>query len=457
MGRYSGKKLHFIGLGGIGMSAIASILLKRGYNISGSDIAESAVLKKLEQDGARVFYTQSAQNITDDIDIVVLSSAIHADNEEYLAAVAKNKTVIHRSDMLAYLMEDKKAICVAGAHGKTTTSSMIALMLDMAQKEPTIIVGGEIRQLGSNAKYGKSELLVAEADESDGSFVKLHPWMTVVTNIECDHMDHYHNLAEIQDAFARFVALTGEKGVNIFCADSASALALAQKAPGEVLTYGFSDKAQMQGRNWQAKDGQNTAEVYYKGEYLGVLSLMVPGEHNIQNALGACACGLYLGLDFAQISAALSSFIGAKRRFQILTKAGGITVVDDYAHHPTEVAATIAAAQSCAPKRLIAVFQPHRYSRTLHLAKDFADCFHDVDQVILTDVYAAGEDQIEGVSSQLILDKVTNQHKSYVPLDDLEDTLLQTAQKGDIILMMGAGNIWRHSVKLAQMIEEKYK
>lgn len=457
MGRYSGKKLHFIGLGGIGMSAIASILLKRGYDISGSDIAESAVLKKLEQEGAKVSYTQGAQNITDDIDVVVLSSAIHPNNSEYLAAKAKNKTIVHRSDMLAYLMEDKKAICVAGAHGKTTTSSMIALMLDMAQKEPTVIVGGEIRQLGSNAKFGKSELLVAEADESDGSFVKLHPWMTVVTNIECDHMDHYHNLAEIQAAFADFVALTGEKGVNIFCADSSSAMALTAKAPGEVLTYGFSDEAMLQGRNWSAANGENTAEVYYKNEYLGKLSLSVPGRHNIENALGACACGLYLGLSFAEIAKALASFIGAKRRFQVLTKAGGITVVDDYAHHPTEVEATIAAAKSCNPKRLLAVFQPHRYSRTLHLAQDFAACFNDVDEVILTDIYAASEDPIEGVSSRLILDKVSNQHKSYVPLEELAEVLLQKAEKGDIILMMGAGNIWRHSVKLAQMLEEKYK
>lgn len=457
MGRYSGKKMHFIGLGGVGMSAIASILLKRGYNISGSDIAESAVLKKLEQDGARVFYTQEADNITDDIDIVVLSSAIHADNSEYQAAVAKNKQIVHRSDMLAYLMEDKRAICVAGAHGKTTTSSMIALMLDMAQKEPTIIVGGEIRQLGSNAKYGASDLLVAEADESDGSFVKLHPWMTVITNIECDHMDHYHNLEEIQAAFAEFVALTGKDGVNIFCADNANALKLAKDAPGEVLTYGFAAGATIQGRNLQIKNGRSTAEVYYKGEYLGILSLNVPGEHNMQNALAACACGVYLGLDFADIAKAIGSFIGAKRRFQVLSTAGDITVVDDYAHHPTEVAATIAAAQSCEPKRLIAVFQPHRYSRTLHLANDFAECFANVDQVILTDIYPAGEAPIDGVSSRLILDKVANEHKDFVPLESLEEMLLQYAQKGDIILMMGAGNIWRHSVKLAQMLEEKYK
>lgn len=457
MGRYSGKKMHFIGLGGVGMSAIASILLKRGYNISGSDIAESAVLKKLEQEGARVFYTQEAANITDDIDIVVLSSAIHQDNSEYQAAVAQNKQILHRSDMLAYLMEDKRAICVAGAHGKTTTSSMIALMLDMAKKEPTIIIGGEIRQLGSNAKYGASDLLVAEADESDGSFVKLHPWMTVVTNIECDHMDHYHNLEEIQAAFADFVALTGKDGVNIFCADNENALKLAQDAPGEVLTYGFIDGATVQGRNLQVKNGKSTADIYYKGEYLGVLSLSVPGEHNMQNALGACACGLYLGLDFTDIAKAIGSFIGAKRRFQVLSTSGDITVVDDYAHHPTEVAATIAAAQSCEPQRLLAVFQPHRYSRTLHLANDFAECFANVDQVILTDIYPAGEAPIAGVSSQLILDKVDSEHKAFVPLESLAETLLQYAQKGDIILMMGAGNIWRYSVKLAQMLEEKYK
>ena len=456
MGRYKGKKLHFVGLGGVGMSAIADILLKRGYDISGSDIAESAVLKKLEEKGAKVFYTQKKENITDDIDIVVLSSAIHEDNSEYLEAVAKNKEIVHRSDMLAYLMEDQRAICVAGAHGKTTTSSMIALMLDLAHREPTIIVGGEIRQLGSNAKYGKSDLLVAEADESDGSFVKLHPWMTVVTNIECDHMDHYHSLAEIKEAFAQFVALSGKEGVNVFCVDCPNARDLIKDAPGEVITYGFSDDAQVQGRNWQYIDGVNKADVYYNNQYLGELCLQVPGKHNIQNALGACACGLYLGLTFAEIKETLGQFIGAKRRFQILAKAGDITVVDDYAHHPTEVAATIAAAKGCKPKRLIAVFQPHRYSRVQHLAKEFAECFHDVDQVILTDIYPAGEAPIAGVSSQLILDGVDNENKRFIPLENLPQELLQVAQNGDIILMMGAGNIWRYSVKLAEMLKEQY-
>lgn len=457
MGRYKEKQLHFIGIGGVGMSAIADILLERGYRISGSDIAKSDRTEQLEAKGAKIAYKQVAENITDEIDVVVLSSAIHEDNEEYQAAVKQKKEIVHRADMLAYLMEEKKAICVAGSHGKTTTSSMISLMLWMADVDPTVIVGGEIRQMGSNARFGKSEYLVAEADESDGSFVKLHPWISMVTNIEEDHLDHYANLQEIKDTFAQFIGRTGEDGISILCADCKEALSLKDVAKGKVITYGFSEDAMVQGRNWRIEEDSNQADIYYDGAFLGTLKLQVYGKHNMANAIGAVACGLCLGLDFDVMKKGLAAFIGAKRRFQVLSTVGNITVVDDYAHHPTEVRATIEAALDKKPSRLICVFQPHRYSRTKFLAKEFAACFKGADQVILTDVYAAGETPMEGVSSQLILDYIDKDiHASLVSIENLNESLLGIVREGDMVLAMGAGNIWRNTKQLAEDLEQRY-
>ena len=349
------------------------------------------------------------------------------------------------------LMLDKQAICVAGAHGKTTTSSMIALMLEKAQKDPTIVVGGEISQIGSNAKSGNSDLLVAEADESDGSFVHLYPWMTVVTNIEEDHLDHYENIDAIREVFVEFVQKAGEDGVAVLNIDCAETKKLIDLAPGKVITYGFSRDAEVRAEEWW-QDGQDTYGKIYRGEeYLGEVHLRVPGQHNISNALATIAVGLELGLDFAEITSGLLEFTGARRRFQLVGEVNNIKIVDDYAHHPTEVAATIKTARELHEGRLFVVFQPHRYSRTMFFAEKFAESFDLADKIVLTEVYSAGEHLEEGAESTVILEKMAPGLDSELVLrEKLNEYLVQEVQPGDLVLMMGAGNICQNSAQLVE-------
>lgn len=448
------KHIYFIGIGGIGMSGIAEILLDFGYQVSGSDIKVSGVTERLQSKGAHVYIGQKAENITTAIDAVVRSTAIRENNPELMRAKELGIPLLHRSQMLAMLMEHKRAICVAGAHGKTTTSSMIALMLELAKKEPTIVVGGEIAQIGSNAKSGNSDILVAEADESDGSFLNLLPWMAVITNIEEDHLDHYKNLDEIRKAFIAFVQKTGTDGVAVLNYDCLETRAMIATAPGKVITYGFAEQAQLQARNWRQEDGCNVAEVYQQGTLLGTMRLHVPGKHNISNGLAAVAAGLELGMSFAEIVAGLAEFGGARRRFQLLGHVQDIQVIDDYAHHPTEVAATIQAARGIHSGRLVAVFQPHRYSRTKFLADKFAASFQFADAVILTNVYPAGEDISEGAESHVIIEQMT-QPVQLVSREQLNRYLLDFVQPGDMVLMMGAGNIWQNSVQLVEDLKHK--
>lgn len=436
------------------MSGIAEILLDFGYQVSGSDIKVSNVTERLQKKGAVIHIGQKAENITADIDAIVRSSAIRANNPELMRAQELGIEILHRSQMLAILMEDKRAICVAGAHGKTTTSSMIALMLELAGQDPTIVVGGEISQIGSNAKSGKSDFLVAEADESDGSFLNLLPWMAVITNVEEDHLDHYKNLEEIRRAFVAFVQKTGEKGVAVLNLDCAETRDMVSLAPGKVIGYGFADDAQLQGRNWRYEQGKNLIDVYWQGALLGTLALQVPGKHNISNGLAAIAAGLELGMSFADMAHGLAQFSGARRRFQLLGQIHDIQIIDDYAHHPTEVAATIQAARGVHQGRLVAVFQPHRYSRTKFLADKFAESFHLADEVILTDVYAAGEDRSEGSESDAIL-ACMQQPAQIVHREKLNAFLKEFVKPGDLVLMMGAGNIWQNSMQLVEDLKHK--
>jgi UDP-N-acetylmuramate--alanine ligase len=448
------KHIYFMGIGGIGMSGIAEILLDFGYQISGSDIRVSNVTERLQKKGAVIYIGQRAENITADIDAVVRSSAIRETNPELIRAKELGIEILHRSQMLATLMEDKRAICVAGAHGKTTTSSMIALMLELANMAPTIVVGGEISQIGSNAKSGRSDILVAEADESDGSFLNLLPWMAVITNVEEDHLDHYQDLDEIREAFVAFIQKTGPNGVAILNCDCPETRNMAALAPGKVIYYGFADDAQIQARNWHYEQGMNVADVYQDGQLLGTLQLQVPGQHNISNGLAAIAAGLELGMSFADMAAGLAQFGGARRRFQLLGAVHDIQIIDDYAHHPTEIAATIQAARGVHKGRLVAVFQPHRYSRTKFLADKFAESFQLADEVILTDVYAAGEDLSEGAESQVIFDCM-KQSAQLVHRENLNAFLLNFVQPGDMVLMMGAGNIWQNSMQLVEDLKHK--
>lgn len=448
------KHIYFIGIGGIGMSGIAEILLDFGYRVSGSDIKVSNVTERLQKKGATIFIGQKAENITTDIDYVVVSTAIRNTNEELIQVKSLGLPILHRSQMLAKLMEEKKAICVAGSHGKTTTSSMIALILELNKKDPTIVVGGEIAQIGSNAKSGKSEYLVAEADESDGSFLNLYPWMTVITNVEEDHLDHYKNLDAIREAFVSFVKLPDENGVAILNYDCEETRQMAQYAPGSVIGYGFASDAQVRGENWRQEQGENKVDVYHNDHLLGTLSLHVPGKHNISNALAAVAAGLEIGLQFEEMAKALREFHGARRRFQLLGVVQDIQIIDDYAHHPTEVAATIEAAKGLHTGRVVAVFQPHRYSRTKFLAEKFAQAFTNADAVVLTDVYAAGEDLSEGAQSDIIASYM-NRTVHRVSQGTLNEFLLDFVKPGDLVLMMGAGNIWQNSLQLVELLKQK--
>lgn len=448
--------IYFMGIGGIGMSGIAEILLDFGYRVSGSDIKISNVVERLQKKGATIYIGQRAENITEDIDYVVRSTAIRDTNEELVRVKELHLPILHRSEMLAKLMEDKKAICVAGAHGKTTTSSMIALAMELAQKDPTIVVGGEIAQIGSNAKSGKSQYLVAEADESDGSFVNLHPWMTVITNIEEDHLDHYKNLDAIRDAFRAFVQLPGANGVAILNYDCQETRQLALYAPGKVVSYGFSADAYIRGENYRQVQGENLVDVYQNDLLLGTLKLQVPGQHNISNALAAVAAGLEIGMSFSEIASGLQAFGGARRRFQLLGIVQNIQIIDDYAHHPTEVAATIEAAKGVHTGRVVAVFQPHRYSRTKFLAEKFAKSFANADEIVLTDVYSAGELLAEGAESDVIASHMERApHR--VAREQLNPFLVEFLRPGDMVLMMGAGNIWQNSVQLVEDLKQLQK
>ncbi|MBQ3206243.1 MAG: UDP-N-acetylmuramate--L-alanine ligase [Peptococcaceae bacterium] len=447
------KHIYFMGIGGIGMSGIAEILLDFGYRVSGSDIKVSNVTERLQKKGAEIYIGQRAENITADIDYAVRSTAIRETNEEYMRVKELGLPVLHRSQMLAKLMEEKKAICVAGAHGKTTTSSMISLAMELAGKDPTIVVGGEIAQIGSNAKSGNGDYLVAEADESDGSFLNLHPWMTVITNVEEDHLDHYQDLDAIRNAFIDFVKLPGESGVAVLNYDCPETRQLAQYAAGKVVSYGMADDAQVRGANVRQEQGESLVDVYQHGQLLGTLRLHVPGMHNISNALAAVAAGLEIGMTFDELAAGLKEFGGARRRFQLLGVVQNIQIIDDYAHHPTEVAATIEAAKGVHDGRVVAVFQPHRYSRTKFLAGKFAEAFDAADEVVLTDVYAAGEDLSEGAESDIIAQHM--QRPAHLVVREQLNKFLQGFVKpGDMVLMMGAGNIWQNSIQLVEDLKQ---
>lgn len=449
--------IHFIGIGGTGMSGIAKVLLELGYKVSGSDLNNSETTKRLEHNGALVFQGHKEENIKEGIDWVVISSAIPDDNPEIIKAKALNIPIIQRAQMLARLMENQKAICVAGAHGKTTTTSMISLVLEKNNLDPTVVVGGELNDIGGNAKLGRGEYLVAEADESDGSFLKLLPWSTVITNIENDHLDHYGSLENIISSFKEFITLSSEDGYSILCIDDPKVKELAGSVPGKLITYGLDNEARYRAENIKFIGTNTTADIYDHQDFLGTLNLNVPGRHNVVNALGAIAIGKELGLDFADINNALASFNGVQRRFQLLGKINGIEVVDDYAHHPTEIKATLNAAKNGYEGRVIAVFQPHRFTRTYYLAKEFAQSFNDADRVVLAEVYSAGEKPLEGVSTQLILD--------YMPKDidvryiqeraEIINHLVKIVEPGDVVLTLGAGNVWSIGVELVERLKKQ--
>lgn len=455
------KKIHFIGIGGVGMSAIAYVLLKRGFIVSGSDAAQGYMVNKLSKEGAMVYIGHAACQI-EDVDAVVVSTAIRDDNPELEEARRRKITVLHRSDVLAALINSGKGVAVAGAHGKTTTSSMLACICAESGIDPTAIIGGVVSSLGGNAINGKGDVLVAEADESDGSFLKFHPHIAVVTNIENDHLDHYGNEENIYKAFCQFLGNIVEGGKAILCFDNAKIRRMAQEAKTKIISYAIDyPEADYLAKNVVfGKDG-TSYDLYFHGEKLGKVELIVPGRHNVLNSLGALAAAIELGIGLDTAIASMKLFSGAKRRFETKGQINGVWVVDDYAHHPTEIKATLAAAKQTRPDRLMCIFQPHRYTRTQLLMEEFGGAFGDCDELILTEIYSAGEQPIPGICGQQLCEEVARrsaQKVVFIPeLSDIEGYLIENVKKGDLVITLGAGNIYTVGEKLVTDLKRGIK
>ena len=453
--------IHFIGIGGAGMSALAYVLIKRGYDVSGSDLNAGHMSAHLAEEGAMVYMGHDACQV-DDADAVVVSTAIHANNPELVAAKAKGLPVLHRSDVLAALLNNAKGVAVAGAHGKTTTSAMISCIAAESGIDPTIVIGGEVTSLGGNARNGAGPYVVAEADESDGSFLKFYPHLAVVTNIEDDHLDHYGTEENIYKAFKQFLGNITEGGKAILCADNAKVRRLAQETDKTVLTYGIEgEDADFVAKNITYGVNGTIYDLYCHNELLTQVHLIVPGRHNVLNSMGAFVAAREMGIAMEKILASLAKFGGAKRRFETKGKIEGVWIVDDYAHHPTEIGVTLKAARQTQPKRLLCVFQPHRYTRTQLLFDEFCASFVGCDELIIVDIYAAGEDPIEGVSSAKLAEGIhaaTGQKVQYIPrLAKAEEYLQAQAQAGDLIMTIGAGDVFKIGEELVRELERNAK
>jgi len=454
------QRLHFVGIGGVGMSGIARICLEMGQRVSGSDLAESILTRQLEDMGAEVHIGHDAALVGDDVSALVISTAIGQTNPEVQAAIRKNIPIIHRGRYLARLMEHKDGIAIAGAHGKTTTTAMIAQILEKSGMDPAFLVGAYVKSLTTNAKWGKGQYMVAEADESDGSFLYLNPKIVLVTNIEDDHLDYYGSQEKLNEAFVRFINNTPEDGAAVLCMDNPALVQLLPRLTNKRrLTYGTSPGVWLRGDNIRCERGLMKAEVYCEDQLLGTVQLKVPGRHNILNALGAIAVGLECGLEFSQMAKILEDFSGAHRRFEWIGMAGGIRIFDDYAHHPTEIKATIDAARLLNPGRIIVVFQPHRYTRTFLLADEFGDSFTAADELIILPIYSAGEKPMEGVSSDLIAQAVSRKTDKvpvqWTEFTEVVENLLAKLQPGDLVLTLGAGNIGKLGPQLLKALQEK--
>ncbi len=440
------QKLHFVGIGGIGMSGIAELLINLGYQVSGSDLKPSPVTDRLAALGGKIYIGHKAENVVG-TNVVVISSAVRADNVEVIEAKRLQIPVIPRVEMLAELMRLKYGVAIAGSHGKTTTTSMVATVLVNGGFDPTAVIGGRLNAFGSNAKLGKGDFLVAEADESDGSFLKLSPTIAIVTNIDREHLDHYANLEEIQAAFVSFVNKVPFYGAAVLCLDDPNIQAIIPQVERRIVTYGTSHQADLVASHIEFKDFGTCCEVRYKGNSLGTLRLRVPGEHGILNSLAAIATGLELEIAFEKIAAALATFQNADRRFQVRGKRNDILVVDDYGHHPTEIIATLSAARHACDRRIVTVFQPHRYTRTQALEEDFARAFYHADVLIVLPIYAASEEPIPGITAERLvqqIEKFGHRDVSYVPDFEAAQQLLQVKlQAGDLLLTLGAGDIWK--------------
>jgi len=430
------------------MSGIAELLLNLGYSVSGSDLRQSDITRRLQDLGGKIYQGHNGTWVGN-ADVVVISSAVRESNPEVIAAREAFIPVIPRAEMLAELMRLKKyGIAIAGSHGKTSTTSLVGWLLAEAGLDPTVVIGGKVNSLGTNAKLGEGEFLVAEADESDGSFLQLSPVIEVVTNIDLEHLDYYRDIDEIKEVFLQFINKIPFYGAVVLCLDDDNVASLLPRIKKRVITYGLTTQADISGRQLRSEGLTTTFEVCRGSEVLGEIMINSPGRHNVLNSLAAVVVGLELEIPFAKIIAALATFTGVQRRLQIKGEARGITVIDDYGHHPTEIKATLAAIRSAWPsRRLLVMFQPHRYTRTQGLFKEFCTAFHDADILILTDIYPASESPIEGVTAEnlMIGIKEHGQRQVYltVGVDDLAGLVQPMLEEGDIVLTLGAGDILR--------------
>ncbi|MBR9975734.1 MAG: UDP-N-acetylmuramate--L-alanine ligase [Bacteroidetes bacterium] len=453
------KHVYFVGIGGIGMSGIAEILLNQGFRVSGSDLALTEVTRHLADIGATVYEGHNPANLMD-VDVLVYSSAVALENPEVVAAVERKIPVIRRAEMLAEVMRLHHGIAVAGTHGKTTTTSMLGMVLIEGGQDPTVIVGGKLHAFGgTNARLGSGEFMVVEADEFDRSFLKLNPSIAIITTLEEEHLDIYSSLDDLKNAFVEFANKVPFYGFVTLCLDEPALQEILPRIMRKVITYGFSSQADIQAVDLVQKENRSSFTVLRDGSELGVIDLGVPGEHNVENALATVAVSLELGIPFERIKAALDSFTGAFRRFEVKADTRGVLVIDDYAHHPTEVKVTLRGIKAGWRRRVICVFQPHTYTRTRDFSKDFGRAFMNADLLIVTDVYPARERPIQGVSGEIIADAARSfGHKNVAYVADKKDVparLLEEVREDDIVITMGAGDIYLYGALFIEALEAR--
>jgi UDP-N-acetylmuramate--alanine ligase len=450
------QHIHFVGIGGIGMSGIAEVLLNLGYHISGSDLKETEVTQRLQGLGCDISYGHRKENVRE-ADVVVVSSAIRKDNPEVEVAEQRLIPVIPRAEMLAELMRMKTGVAIAGTHGKTTTTSLIATVLAAGGLDPTVVIGGRLNSIGSNARLGQGDFLVAEADESDGSFLKLMPTIAVVTNIDPEHLDYYGGIEEIKETFLSFLNRIPFYGLAVLCLDHPNIQSLIPKVKKRFTTYGLTTQADFQAKEIVFEGLSTTFDVIHHNKDIGRLKIQMPGLHNVYNTLATLATAFELNVSFQIVQETLRDFGGIQRRFQIKGEKNGILIVDDYGHHPVEIIATLTAARKGWGRRIIAVFQPHRYTRTQALFQDFLTAFNDANLLILTEIYPAGEDRIKGVEAKALFEGIREYgHKNvtfFSEKREIVDHLLCILTPGDMVITLGAGDIWQVSDELLKRLE----
>ena len=460
--RYRG--IHFVGIGGIGMSGIAEVLFNLGYEVTGSDLKASETTKRLGEMGITVYIGHKAENI-DDAHVLVVSSAVSGDNPEVIEARGRSIPVIPRAEMLAELARLKYGVLVAGAHGKTTTTSLVSTILAHGGLDPTVVIGGRLKATGSNARLGQGDFLVAEADESDGSFLRLSPTIAVVTNIDREHMEFFGTMASLKEAFLSFMNKVPFYGTSIVCNENEHLRELLPSVHRRYVTYGLTRESQLYAENIQKGFMSVSFETVYRGRNLGVFNLPAPGTHNVLNSLAAIGVALVLKIDVPVIKDALKGFSGIQRRLEFKGEAGGIKIFDDYGHHPSEIKATLKAIReglqisNKKTDRLIVLFQPHRYTRTRDLIDDFSVSFHDADMLVVLDIYPAGEPPIEGVNSENLIEMIGNTgYKNGFYKKDQEDAvahIIRNLREGDILLTLGAGNVWKMGEEILRKLKVK--